>query len=328
MMKKDHVMLPWVTRLPTRYLFGERICWQPFGKYARDADLVIVMHENKLIYNLWLLSFGRPRLLAFWGHGRNMQSDRPDGLKERFKRWTTNKVDWWFAYTEESAALVADTGFPRTRTTVVENAIDTREMIELCRQAKEYGEERIRREFGLKKGPVGLYLGSLYQEKRIDFLLEAAHRIRAAIPDFQLLVVGAGPQQGMVESAANEHAWILYPGALHGMKKARALAIADLTLNPGLVGLGVLDSFVGGAPMFTTDCGLHSPEVAYLSSGRNGVITADNLDAYVEAVVSTLSDPQALAKLQEGALGMAARYTIENMVTRIANGILACLSIE
>lgn len=327
-MKKDEVTLPWAIQIPTRYLFREKVCWQPFGDYARGADLVIVMHENKLVYNLWLLSLGRPRRLAFWGHGRNMQSEHPDGLRERFKRWTTNKVDWWFAYTDQSAGMVADTGFPRARITVVENSIDTRDMIELCRQARARGSEALRKEFGLKEGPVGLYIGAFYQEKRIDFLLEAARRIRAHIPDFQLLIVGAGPQQAMVEDAAREHSWIRYPGPLHGARKAAALAIADVMLNPGVVGLGVLDSFVGGAPMFTADSGLRSPEIAYLSSGKNGVITPPDLDVYVDAVISTLSDPAALAKLKEGASAMASRYTIENMATRICNGILACLAVE
>src|SRR6185312_13343866 len=59
-MKKDEVTLPWAIRIPTRYLLREKVCWQPFGRYARNADLVIVMHENKLVYNLWLLSLGRP----------------------------------------------------------------------------------------------------------------------------------------------------------------------------------------------------------------------------------------------------------------------------
>ena len=61
--------------------------------------------ENKLIQNHLLLLGPRRFRLAFWGHGANLQSDNPHGLKERFKRWTTNRVDWWFAYTQMSADL-------------------------------------------------------------------------------------------------------------------------------------------------------------------------------------------------------------------------------
>jgi glycosyltransferase involved in cell wall biosynthesis len=324
-MKKDRAIIPWAIDIPTHYFLGDQICWQPYGQYARGADLVILNHENKLVYNLWLLSLGRPKRVAFWGHGRNMQSMNPDGFKERFKRWTVNKVDWWFAYTEESADLVAKAGFPRECTTVVENAIDTRELIALCERARRGGKAALREKLGLGNGPVGLYLGSLYREKRIDFLLDAALAIRQSVPDFQLLVVGAGPQEDTVRAAASAHPWIKYLGPLQGFEKAQALVAADITLNPGLVGLSVLDSFVGASPMFTTDCGIHSPEIAYLSSGRNGMITPNRLDAYVDAVTETLNDPQRLEAMQKEAYAMASRYTIENMAARICDGILACL---
>jgi glycosyltransferase involved in cell wall biosynthesis len=323
--KKDEADLDWAIRIPTHYLIGDRVCWQPFGAYARDADLVVVMHENKLLYNLWLLSFGRPKRLAFWGHGRNMQSNRPGGLKELFKRWTINKVDWWFAYTEMSAQLVSQAGFPRERTTVVENAVDTMEMTSFCSQVSAGQCEQLRQAMRLGDGPVGLYLGSLYREKRLDFLLQAARLIRQRVPGFQLLVVGAGPEQGQIEAAALQHPWIHYCGHLQGREKAIVLVLADIMLNPGLVGLGILDSFASGTPMFTTDCGLHSPEIAYLESGKNGVMTANEVQAYAAAISEVLSDPAALERLRNGALAVAPRYTIENMAERLCDGIIRCI---
>ncbi len=324
--KKDQTSLDWSIAIPTRYLLHEKVCWQPFGTYAKQADLVIVMHENKLVYNLWLLSLGRPRRLAFWGHGRNMQSARPGGLKERFKRWTVNKVDWWFAYTDGSAALVNEAGFPSARTTIVENAVDTREMISFCKDVTLAQCEALRARHNMGSGPIGLCLGSLYQEKRLDFLLDAAHRIKKMVPDFQLLIVGAGPEGPMIENAARQFSWVHYLGPLQGREKAEVLVLADVMLNPGLVGLGVLDSFVSGTPMFTTDCGLHSPEISYLASGRNGVITDDDVDVYAEVVSATLRDQNLLAALQRGALDTASRYTLENMTDRLFNGIVNCLS--
>jgi glycosyltransferase involved in cell wall biosynthesis len=323
--KRDEAVLDWPIRLPTRYFFNYRTCWLPFGQYARNADMVIIGHENKMLYNLWLMFFRRPRRLAFWGHGRNMQSRRPDSLRERFKRWTINKVDWWFAYTDSSAALVGNVGFPRSRITVINNAIDTRELARLCDTVTEADRKRLRASMGFHDGPIGIYVGSLYKEKRLDFLLEAAQKIRAKLPRFQLIVVGAGPDQSIIEEAAAKHAWIYYAGHLQGRRKAEMLALADIILNPGLVGLGILDSFVSGSPMLTTDCGLHSPEISYMVNGQNGLMTDDDVDLYVEAAVNVLTDPALLDKLKEGARASGSRYTTENMAQRLHDGILACL---
>ncbi len=337
-LKRNEVALSWAIPVPCRYLLDDRICWQPFGDHARDADLVVVMHENKLLYNLWLLSLGRPRRLAFWGHGCNMQSAQPAGLLERFKRWTLRRVDWWFAYTEGSARIVEQAGFARERITVVQNAVDTAELAALCEPLWQQDALALRRRLGLRQepslepggvateqGPLALYIGSLYAEKRIDFLLLAARAIRQRVPGFQLVIAGAGELQAMVEQAAAELPWLHYVGAVNGERKAQLLVAADIMLNPGLVGLGVLDSFVGGAPMFTTDCKLHSPEVAYIRSGWNGVIAADTLDAYVDAVAAALAAPQELARLQQHARDSAPEYTVENMANRLFDGIVRCL---
>jgi glycosyltransferase involved in cell wall biosynthesis len=324
--KKNQVSLDWAMHIPTHYLFGTSVCWQPFGSHAKNADLVIVMHENKILYNLWLMSFGRPKRLAFWGHGRNMQSDNPNGLKERFKRWTINRVDWWFAYTKTSASLVADAGFPTQRTTIVENAVDTQKLTQLCQQVTANDLKTKKEQLQIGDGPVALYLGSLYKEKRLDFLLEAAVKIRQRTPDFQLLIAGAGPELALIEIAERNYPWVHYLGPLQEEGKAIALVLADVILNPGLVGLGILDSFASGTPMFTTDCDLHSPEISYLSPGYNGVMTNNDIDVYVDTVVEALRYPDILQNLRNGALSSAPQYTIGNMVNRIQKGISLCLA--
>ncbi|WP_228893057.1 glycosyltransferase family 4 protein [Pseudoduganella aquatica] len=325
-MKRNEASLPWAVPIPTHYALRYRVCWQPYGRQARAADMVVVMHENKILYNLWLMLVARPSRLAFWGHGANLQSERPGGWKERFKRWTVGRADWWFAYTDMSARLIEAAGFPRERTTVVENAADTTEMMALCADIGELELARWRARLGLGGGPVGLYLGSLYHEKRLDFLLAAARRVRAALPGFELLIVGAGPDQAALQAAAASDRWIHFLGPLSGRDKCVALRLADVMLNPGLVGLGILDSFASGKPMLTTDCGLHSPEIAYLESGRNGIMTPNDLDSYAAAAVAVLRNPAQLAALSEAARASGGRYTVENMARRLCQGIEAALA--
>ncbi|GJI94036.1 hypothetical protein RugamoR57_07540 [Duganella caerulea] len=325
-LKRNEDFLSWSVSIPTRYFLGWRVCWQPYGRYARAADLVIVMHENKILYNLWLMLVRRPRRLAFWGHGANLQSTRPQGWKERFKRWSIGRADWWYAYTDLSARLIAAAGFPAERTTVVRNAVDTADLVALCRGVDQQQIDAWRARLGLEPGPVGLFLGSLYQEKRLDFLLAAAQAVRRSVPGFQLLVVGAGPEQPLIDAAAAEHGWIRALGTLHGRDKALALGVSDLILNPGLVGLGILDSFCSGKPMFTTDCGMHSPEIAYLESGVNGVMTANDLDSYAGAIIAALRAPAQMAALARAARASADGYTIDDMAERLSAGIERALA--
>lgn len=323
--KHDGGHLPWAEQLSAQYLLNGRICIQPFHRATHDDDLVIVGHENKMICNLIALTVRRPRRIAFWGHGANFQSTHPEGLKERFKGWSTNRVDWWFAYTDVSVPFIERFGFPRKRITVINNSVDTATLGRMWHEVPAERLESLRRELRLEGSHVGIFIGSLYEEKRIGFMLEAATLIKARVPAFEFLVVGAGPQKEEVERFCAGHPWVRYLGMRQEQAKAEVLALSKVMINPGLVGLGILDAFACSVPMLTTDCGLHSPEIAYISNGENGIISADTLQAYAKAVSDVLQDRALLTRLRVGCAVSAATYTVENMAKHFVDGAMDCL---
>lgn len=325
-LKADSGELPWGVHVGCYYAFNGKLCWQNVMPIASSADMVVVTQENRLLFNYVKPILKRNRKWAFWGHGRNFQAARPGSLSERFKRWLSRQVDWWFAYTEVSRSVVREAGFPDERITVLNNAIDTTALREQLASVKRDEIESIRRAFGLGPGPVGLCLGSLHADKRLDFLFDAARRTRADVPDFQLLLVGDGPLRDQVRHEVEASGgWMHWAGALKGVEKAKALAVAELMLNPGMVGLSILDSLVAGVPMVTTDYPYHSPEIGYLDSGVNGVMTAHDPQTYAAAVTDLLRHPARIEALRAGCLESAGNYTIEKMAGRFTQGILDCL---
>ena len=125
--------LAWGSRLTvTRYFAGGHVCWQPFSEQLARADMVVMTAENKLLYNLYVQLFERRARVALWGHGANLQGD-PNSLRERFKRRVALRADWWLAYTEYSRPLILQCGFPQDRITVLNNAVDTRDMAAMRR---------------------------------------------------------------------------------------------------------------------------------------------------------------------------------------------------
>ena len=325
--KKDAVDIAWGEKLTTRYLWGNRICWQPFFKKVQGADLVIVTQENKLVCNLWsLFGYGNYKL-AFWGHGKNMQvvPNLIGKLKERIKFLTTNHVDWWFVYTGISRDLVNRLGFSMEKITNLENAVDTLSLKILCDAVTDAETLAIRKAYCLGDGPVGVYVGSLFKDKRLEFLLLACQLLSQKIPDFKLVVIGTGPQSDLIKKAQQEYPWLCYVGRKVEREKAQYLKMASVILNPGMVGLGILDGFASGIPMVTTDCGLHSPEIDYLRQGENGFMTENTLEDYVQTVVRILTDPALASHLQKGCLEAAKHYTIENMAENFRAGIVKAL---
>ncbi len=329
--KKDVVDITWAHKIRNRTfrVFGGTFYWQPCRRFLKDADLVIVEQANKLLVNYYL---GALRLLglvrlAFWGHGKNFQARPGDTLSETVKRFLCSKVDWWFAYNATSAAVVKSMGFPEERITLVQNAIDTRALSEAKENVTARDLDALRGRLGLRGGNVAIYSGAMYREKRIPFLLDACQRIKKQVPDFEMIFLGAGPDEGLIRDAEERHDWIHYEGPRFEREKVPYCMLSKLLLMPGLVGLVILDAFALGIPLITTSVPYHSPEIEYLENGVNGevVTPADDPEAYALRVAFLLKHEDARRVLVEGCRCAANKYTIETMAENFFRGVCAAV---
>jgi glycosyltransferase involved in cell wall biosynthesis len=329
--KGDTIDIDWAHCISARaFGRGKRILLQLPLRQIKGASLVIIGQENRLLLNYLLQmtpSFLRPKV-AFWGHGRNFQSRNPDGRAERWKRFWATKVDWWFAYTNETRRHVEALGFPSTQITVFNNAVDTDEVSGLAATITPQRLAMRRAELGIEGKNVGVFVGGLYPDKRLAFLVDAAERIRLQVPDFTLIVVGGGEQTSLMRDLATARPWIKMLGARFGADKVELMLLGRLFLMPGLVGLGVVDAGAAGLPTVTTAFPYHSPEIAYVEHDVNGVIVPqwDDPQKYADAVTELLRSPDRLALMSTAAVRMAQALTIEAMADRFTFGVLAALA--
>lgn len=311
--RNDGGELPWSRRFENRRLsIGKRyVASQPVYRASASYELVIVEQASRLVTNYVLLgrqAFGGPRI-ALWGHGANLD---PGGtVTVAASRAMARRPHWWFAYTEGSAARVRAAGFTTERITVVQNATDT-----------SWASGR-----SASKVPGRcVVIGSLYRDKRLDFLIAAADAVAHRCSAFELVIVGDGPERARVEAWAASRPYLTYRGALFGGAKAADLLSASLVLNPGRVGLGVLDAFAAGAPVVTTRGSHHSPEIEYLRHASNGWMTENHVKAYADAVTTLLDRPDLVAAARSACRADAARYSVDTMADRFTTGILAALA--
>src|SRR5277367_474713 len=311
------------------YWFGKgQFLFQPALREIVLADLVVVDQANRFILNHFLipLSFLKLKRTAFWGLGENRQADR-----SRFSEWykvrTLNYVDWWFAYTAGTARYLQEHGVSPAKITAVQNSVDTRD-IQMCVKNLSVNARRtLRVELSIgPSAPVGIFVGMLHKVKSIPFLILAGEKIRQTIPEFQLIVVGGGPDEEEIRQAAAHLPWVHFVGPKFGERKSQLLAISDVFLLPGRVGLAVLDAFAAALPLVATRRFIHGPEMEYFEEGRNGLMTSPDAAAYAGAVVQLLSNRKELQRLREGAANSAEKYSMEAMVENFKKGIVRCLA--
>ncbi len=324
--------LPFIQKTRNRRISTRAYWLRGAWSAARHADLVVIEQASAALYSYPLIAMRllgiKPRKLAFWGHGAQFNREEPQPLRDAWKKSWTTWVDHWFAYTELSAQAVRDSGFPADKITVVQNAIDTRRLQEAHRSLSE---REIAKQFEELFGEsrrddhrVGVFCGRLTPLKRIPFLLKSLEIIHRRHPDFRMIIVGDGSDADRVRAFCANHSWCKWVGAVHGIERVNYLAQADVCLNPGMTGLSILDAFSVGIPFATTNCGIHSPEIAYLENGVNGIMSEATESAFA-AAVSELIQSDDLVMIKRNASHDGHRYTIEGMVQNFASGLMQAL---
>jgi glycosyltransferase involved in cell wall biosynthesis len=307
-------------------VFGNRsIVRHKLSRDWMDADLIIAEHAIRNLVAFKWCYMRRPMRFAFWGHGRTYTKVKT-GLEESLKARLLRRADWYFAYTLGGAQAVGASGFSRDHITIVQNSTDTSLLEKLRGEVTDRDVRAMRDELGLYAGRVAVFIGGLDESKRLDFIVAAAQKIAAAHPDFKVVFFGAGSQQHYIETQAAEHSWVVYGGRADAQMQAVVSKIADFIVMPGRVGLVAVDSFALELPMVTTRWPLHAPEFEYLEDGVNAVVTRDDIEDYVAAIIGLLEQPERLKSLKSNCAKSAKEYSIENMARNFHQGVLEALA--
>lgn len=329
--RKDSERLLWGKEITSKVITisGKEVMLQLPPLSTVKSDLVIAMHENRLLINYFFQLF-RPLLkmkFAFWGHGQNFQSNNLDGMRERLKRKLVHQSDWYFAYTDLSRNALISADYPENKITVFNNTIDSKKFRSALQEVTPSKKNEFLAQLGISQNAcVGLFCGSIYPLKRPEELIECVLRIRQSIDNFHLIVIGAGSDAPLFEKASQEYEWIHFLGMQKGEQKSKAYSACHVILNPGLVGLNVVDAFSAGKVFVTMEANFHSPEVSYIKNGENGIMTTHSIDDYSQEVISLLQDEKRREMIETRSRETADEISLENMVDRFVDGVKSALN--
>lgn len=307
---------------------GRRLVVRDTSKAIAGADLIILEQARRNLdaYRHLAMKFPSGPRVALWGHGKDY-TQRTSALERGLSRWLTSRADWFFAYTTGGLTSVVEAGFPYSRSTVVQNSIDTSSLRASVRGVSQESVSDFSKRVDLK-GKTALFIGALDASKRLKFLESASRKAQNLDPDFRLLIAGAGPLRSQVEEWARRYPWMTYLGGVSGFEKAQAMAASQILAMPGRVGLVAVDSFAAELPIVTTDWPLHAPEFEYLVSGENSLVSRDDEAIYAATMVETMSNPKLLGSLRKSASRDADTYTVQTMVARFLDGIVGALAVR
>jgi glycosyltransferase involved in cell wall biosynthesis len=256
-----------------------------------------------------------------WGHGRNFTASN-HALDGTIESWLANRAAQVFTYTDAGKKHVVARGLNEDRVTVVVNSTDTRALREAREATRGLDPSEVRNEFGLGDGPVLLFVGAFDAPKQLPFLFDAMDLLVERLPNIQLVLAGAGPDEAFVRKAVEERPYAHLIGRLEAEAFGRIAHIVELVVMPGRVGLVAVDALALGLPVATTRYPFHAPEVDYLVEGANSVWADFDIHAYANLLQAVLSDTDRLAALQVSAGVLGRDYSVEASASRFVSGLL------
>jgi glycosyltransferase involved in cell wall biosynthesis len=162
-----------------------------------------------------------------------------------------------------------------------------------------------RRKQGWADELVVLWLGRLVLEKGVEIFVEVVRRLQTMGQKVRPLIVGAGPAEHRFRTLDDA----TLTGHLEGAELARAVANADLMINPSTTetfGNVVLEAMASGVAVIGAD----APSArALIDDGRTGILCAPRDPAdYVRSVTRLIEDPAELRRIGEAARTASTAY--------------------
>jgi glycosyltransferase involved in cell wall biosynthesis len=261
-------------------LLGGRLLWQTgcFRQRVR-ADLLVVSFNLRILSNYpilftrWLLK--KPSLL--WGHitGRSSLTTRFGFLQLLFAKGL-------MCYTDSQCELFHRL-HPRLKISTFSAPNSCVAQADCWRIAQP--EQQIR---------DIVYVGRLIEDKKPQLLLEGFIQARKLgwLPSHtRLVLVGSGPMEQKLRQTAQNSACansVVFTGHVDTIDRLREIySTAFCSINPGYIGLLVIQSYAFGVPVFAAQDEFHSPEIEACHRLNFGGFFRSNS---TEAIAQTLKD--------------------------------------
>ena len=170
-------------------------------------------------------------------------------------------------------------------------------------------------------------VGRVAAEKNLGLLFETFERIRAAVPNAKLLVVGDGPAR---EALQQRHPYAIFAGQRRGAELAAHYASADLFVFPSLTetfGNVTTEALASGLPVAAFD---YAAAAELVQDGVHGVRAAcgDN-EAFVAAAAQLAArlaaDPGERGRMSASARSLAEGLSWERIVARFEDVLVQAM---
>ena len=278
-----------------------RYDWVMIPREKKNTLLIILVH----IYRL--LTFARNTKLISYNHpffGNKLER----GFNAKLLKFFYRIYDLIIFYNQRSAELALESGIiDEGKTGWANNTLDNLEIAQHYQFVNPNTDQ-----------PRLLFVGRLIASKRVDIAINYFKKMKPAIPNLELDIVGAGPEESKLKFLSKGVEGIHFHGA-HNQEETlcKFFKQSSIVFIPGHSGLSINHAFLYGRGYVTLDAENHAPEIHYLEEGLNGYILRGDESENIIFLKELLSNRNQLTHLAANAMTTGAGLTMENWCSQV-----------
>ena len=277
----------------------------PFAMLKMKYDtLVLMLHFGHL--TTWLLLLTKwlhRKKIILWGQGISVKRYLKEEKKPDWKlKWMIKLADGvWFYMDKEY--LQWRTIFPKKAMVALGNSLSGVE--DMIAYVPKESTAELKHKYGINQKRIFIFCARFEsQYRRTDLLEQLIEKLDSQTNGF--IIIGAGRYKPDFSIYKNVYDF----GAVYDTSIKRELfAIADMYLQPGWVGLSIVEAMAYGKPICTfkrSKDTLQCVEYSYIEDGVNGLIFGDLDDALGK--LSNISDEE-IKEMGQAAKNTASKHT-------------------
>ena len=245
----------------------------------------------------------------FPGYVKNWTDDPGMGdAALRYMQWFYSRMKNIYVPAKAYVKKLEEMGFDSSSLKVMKRGVDMKKFSPL------YREPDFWEKYGLGNKITYLYVGRISREKDLDVLFKASEILEKENIDYQIAVVGSGPDVEMYKKITENKKNIVFTGRLDGIELSRAYASSDIFVFPSTTdtyGNVVLEANASGLPAVVSDKG---GPCEIISAHGSGIVTeAYSAESFAEAMMQLAVDKQDYCKLKQMSILNASENSWESV---------------
>lgn len=253
-----------------------------------------ILYGEMNSFSSWIAALickARKKPLLFWGHGLYGNENI---LKKTVRLLFYKLADYHLVYGNRSRNLMIMSGFNSEKVITVYNSLDYDVHKRFYKQKDQIVLNKLRMKLFPKESelPIVIFIGRITKEKKISYMLEAAHLSKRKGINYNCLIVGGGSEletlQKLSVSLRMEDSVNFYGPCYDEDMNAKLIMLAECCVSPGEVGLTAIHSMSLGIPVIThNNIFNQGPEAEAVIQNRTGLLFEEN---NIKSLSDTIDD--------------------------------------